>query len=471
MQTVLVGDCLDILAGRSGFEAVVSDPPAGVRFMSTAFDSDHGHPDKWAEYMGARFRAQREACIPGAYGVYWALPRTADWTARALRIAGWHIVDKIHHVFGQGWNKAASQLKPAQEDWFLVRDTRSTHVRPLNMDACRVARGMSGSMPTNFLASHCPACRSAGARKVKGSGPNDGLGQKLSRSLYAQDDYSRNMLRAPHPSFSSADGTETVPAFDCLVACACGLASLCAAGGSPSDCPGCGEPRWWCCPVAALDEQSAAMGMHSAGGATDGATIADVAQTGYGGSMIGKSTRHGDVGNGSAASRFFPQFFYDAKASKRERQAGCEGLLWVRDKSAAIGWRRVSQAEYDASDDRAEGNVHPTIKPVGITDRDGLLRWLVRLVTPERGPVLDGMAGSGTTGLACRVEGRDALLIDIDPGAADIMRARLDYWTPERIASEQKKKPQRKAKSVPAPKAPPPPSAPRQLDIFGGRAA
>ncbi len=213
------------------------------------------------------------------------------------------------------------------------------------------------------------------------------------------------------------------------------------------------------------------MGMHSAGGATDGATIADVAQTGYGGSMIGKSTRHGDVGNGSAASRFFPQFFYDAKASKRERQAGCEGLLWVRDKSAAIGWRRVSQAEYDASDDRAEGNVHPTIKPVGITDRDGLLRWLVRLVTPERGPVLDGMAGSGTTGLACRVEGRDALLIDIDPGAADIMRARLDYWTPERIASEQRKKPQRKAKSVPAPKAPPPPSAPRQLDIFGGRAA
>lgn len=272
--------------------------------------------------------------------------------------------------------------------------------------------------------------------------------------------------------FGDADGTETVPAFDCVAACACGLASLSAAGGSPSDCPGCGEPRWWCCPVAALDEQSAAMGMHSAGGATDGTHIRNVAPIGYGGGFVGNGGRFGDVGNGSAASRFFPQFFYDAKASKRERQAGCEGLLWVRDKSAAIGWRRVSQAEYDASDDRAEGNVHPTIKPVGITDRDGLLRWLVRLVTPEGGPVLDGMAGSGTTGLACRVEGRDALLIDIDPGAADIMRARLDYWTPERIASEQKKKPQRKAESAPAPKpSAPAPRMPQQLDIFSGRAA
>lgn len=275
--------------------------------------------------------------------------------------------------------------------------------------------------------------------------------------------------------FGDADGTETVPAFDCLAACACGLASLCAAGGSPSDCPGCGEPRWWCCPVAALDEQSAAMGMHSAGAARAGT---NTPRKSSGSRLFLKARaeddmpRFGDVGNGSAASRFFPQFFYDAKASKRERQAGCEGLLWVRDKSAAIGWRRVSQAEYDASDDRAEGNVHPTIKPVGITDRDGLLRWLVRLVTPEGGPVLDGMAGSGTTGLACRVEGRDALLIDIDPGAADIMRARLNYWTPERIASEQKKRPQRKAESIPVPKAPaPPPSAPRQLDIFGGRAA
>lgn len=264
--------------------------------------------------------------------------------------------------------------------------------------------------------------------------------------------------------FGDADGTETVPAFDCLAACACGLASLCAAGGSPSDCPGCGEPRWWCCPVAQMDEQS---GECPSGGRTG--TYGKNVNT-YGAASTGKAVNPCPPDSGGA-SRFFPQFFYDAKASKRERQAGCEGLLWVRDKSAAIGWRRVSRAEYDASDDRAEGNVHPTIKPVGITDRDGLLRWLVRLVTPERGPVLDGMAGSGTTGLACRVEGRDALLIDIDPGAADIMRARLDYWTPERIASEQKKRPQRKAESAPAPKAPPPPSAPQQLDIFGGRAA
>lgn len=55
--------------------------------------------------------------------------------------------------------------------------------------------------------------------------------------------------------------------------------------------------------------------------------------------------------------------------------------------------------------DRA-GSKHPTVKPVA------LMRWLVRMVTPPGGTVLDPFAGSGTTGQAAREEGFDAILIE-----------------------------------------------------------
>jgi site-specific DNA-methyltransferase (adenine-specific) len=133
-------------------------------------------------------------------------------------------------------------------------------------------------------------------------------------------------------------------------------------------------------------------------------------------------------GDSGGASRFFPTFHYDAKASKKERQAGCEHLLWVRDKTAGIGWRRASAEEYAVSEDRAEGNVHATIKPVGVADDDGLMRWLVRLVTPAGGKVGDPFLGSGSTALAADVEGHGFAGCDIDSGAVDIAQARRAHW-------------------------------------------
>lgn len=72
-------------------------------------------------------------------------------------------------------------------------------------------------------------------------------------------------------------------------------------------------------------------------------------------------------------------------------------------------------AKADAAD-RLESK-HPTVKPVD------LMRWLVRLVTPPGGLVLDPFAGSGTTGMACMAEGFDALLIEREAEyVADIRR-------------------------------------------------
>lgn len=69
--------------------------------------------------------------------------------------------------------------------------------------------------------------------------------------------------------------------------------------------------------------------------------------------------------------------------------------------------------------DRGAGNTHPTVKPLA------LMRWMVRLVTPSGGVVLDPFAGSGTTLLACRSQGFRCVGVEKNPKYVDIIKTRL----------------------------------------------
>jgi hypothetical protein len=95
------------------------------------------------------------------------------------------------------------------------------------------------------------------------------------------------------------------------------------------------------------------------------------------------------------------RFFYIAKASKAEREAGID---------APIGER---------------ANFHPTIKPLA------LMRYLVRLVTPKGGKVLDPFMGSGSTGCAAVLEGCDFVGIDITPEYVAIAQKRIAHYAVE----------------------------------------
>jgi site-specific DNA-methyltransferase (adenine-specific) len=68
------------------------------------------------------------------------------------------------------------------------------------------------------------------------------------------------------------------------------------------------------------------------------------------------------------------------------------------------------------------GSKHPTVKPVE------LMRWLVQLVTPPGGTVLDPFAGSGTTGVAALAAGRNAILIEREPQYIADIRERLAFY-------------------------------------------
>jgi DNA modification methylase len=72
-----------------------------------------------------------------------------------------------------------------------------------------------------------------------------------------------------------------------------------------------------------------------------------------------------------------------------------------------------------ASDERGEGNNHPTVKPVA------LMRWLCRLVTPKGGTVLDPFMGSGSTLIAADAEQFNAIGCELSPEYAAIAERRL----------------------------------------------
>jgi site-specific DNA-methyltransferase (adenine-specific) len=86
---------------------------------------------------------------------------------------------------------------------------------------------------------------------------------------------------------------------------------------------------------------------------------------------------------------------------------------WSGDSGSAARFFYTAKAD---KEDRA-GSKHPTVKPVD------LMCWLVRLVTPKGGTVLDPFAGTGTTGQAALMEGMKAILIEQQPDYfADIQR-------------------------------------------------
>lgn len=280
----------DALFKPDTFDALITDPPAGITFMGRAWDGDRGGRDQWIAWLAALLRPTLTALKPGAYAFVWALPRTSHWTATAIEDAGFEICDVHHHIFGTGFPKHASKLKPAIEHWILARKPAKKPTL-LNINECRI-----------------------GTDEVQGRWP---------------------------PNLSLDESA-----------------------------------------AAPLDEQSGETGCHSRSAkaprkrATTGAALAP-----------DQGRLYSDSGGAS-------RFFYVAKPSIAEKNLGLPDDI---------------------------RNTHETVKSVA------LMRWLVRLVTPPGGVVLDLFAGSGTTGVAALAEGRSFVGIEQDERYATIAAARLRH--------------------------------------------
>lgn len=160
---------------------------------------------------------------------------------------------------------------------------------------------------------------------------------------------------------------------------------------------------------------------------------------------VGPNGEHGGYPNGSKGSRFkfdptpnpegdqpwsIPKegrwpanIYHSAKPSRAERDRGLEEYEPVK------GFDAVGRKEGSAGVDNPRAgagrtalevrNHHPTVKPLKLFD------WLVGLVTPPDGVVLDTFAGSGTTGMAAQLAGYRWILIEREPDYCSIIHGRI----------------------------------------------
>lgn len=168
------------------------------------------------------------------------------------------------------------------------------------------------------------------------------------------------------------------------------------------------------CAAEMLDEQSGVT--KSSAAQRNNSASPNVAMSGA--NLGHVSFGHSDSGGAS-------RFFYCAKASKSERNAGLEGMPekyndFQRESSGLSQGKNPVTGERSGKRLAPNANHHPTVKPVK------LMRYLCRLITPPGGTVLDPFMGSGTTGVAALKEGFDFIGIEREAEYAEIARKRIE---------------------------------------------
>ena len=184
-----------------------------------------------------------------------------------------------------------------------------------------------------------------------------------------------HLLLSHSPGCTQEDGTETIERWECVAGCA----------------------------VAVLDAQSGITKTNGGGGRIS---------MGYNGAACERVaiSRSGDSGGAS-------RFFYCSKPSTVEREMGLDDFTPA---TTDDGRETVNDTAYQRGATKRR-NVHPTVKSVA------LMRWLMRLITPPGGVVLDLFAGSGTTGIAAMCERFRFVGVEAEAEFARIARARIAY--------------------------------------------
>ncbi len=408
---------------NDSIHAAIMDPPSSIKFMGKEWDSDKGGRTQWVAWLAGILQESFRVTRPGGWAAVWALPRRAHWTACAVEDAGWEIRDRFHHLFStgmpkgflkdDGWKEWGTGLKPVVEHWILARKPLSESstagnlerwgTGALHVDACRVGSNAGWNYP-----------------KGKGGSPLHGGGFKNIACKATKGRYPPHLVLS-HAGLCIQVGTQKVKT---------GKAHRSKGGGlnfgsekkkpplkdmTYGDADGLEEiPVWACvsgCAVRAIEEQS------------------------------------------PGASRFWPVFQHCPKAGPKEKNAGCDDLDpkdW-REGTKNSTPRSGQLYEHVGRKGKDRPNNHPTVKPVKF------MQWLVRLLCIEDGIVLDPFNGSGTTGVACVLEGMRYIGIEMDKYFCVVSGKRIGVESQDGDVKKQHPPPPPPRRKPPPPPPPPPP--------------
>jgi DNA modification methylase len=398
------GDSLNVLAelADESVDAVVCDPPYALDFMGRQWDrwTAPAAFESWcAAWAGQCLRVLK----PGGHLLAFGGTRTAHRLAAGIEDAGFEIRDTITWLYASGFPKSHDVSKAIDRAAGADRPVVGKLAAPAaNGRAGTVALGGAWQDAPDLTVPATPeAARWAGwGTALKPASEPVVVARKPLAGTVALNVMAHG-TGALNIDAARVATSEPIVTFDRVVGdrdrseyrtgTGANRRAVESLGRWPanvvlSHAEDCGPDR--CepgCPVRQLDEQT---GDRPAGSSLTGAEPRSEGFTGpvYGtGNGPRSFEAYGDQGG---ASRFFPVFRYEAKATTASRPAAGETR-------------------------------HPTVKPVD------LMRWLIRLVTPPGGLVLDPFAGSGTTGEAARIEGMRCVLIEREADYLPLIVQRL----------------------------------------------
>lgn len=383
------------------FDSIVTDPPYGIDFLGKAWDANTGALETYQECL--------RVLKPGGHILAFSAARTYHHLAITLEQAGFEIRDQIMWIYSSGFPKSQDVGKS-------IERSEKKRANAKSGDKWENADGGTGVNTTT--------CRTCNKNNVM-----IGAFFKCDKEICDM----RERLK-PADNEWAGWGTALKPAHEPIALARKPIKTSIAKN----------VERYG---VGALNIDATRVPFDASDGDPHTAIFAGKG-TNWHQAITQESTPRGTLADRSAFSnpdlgRFpsnvigeieepYQKYFYCPKVSRQERHCGFEdpGPQTARERDAdgrvlnrpakkagASATVLVEQFQLDS-----KGNNHPTVKPVA------LMEYLIKLITPPNGLVLDPFNGSGSTGMAAVGLGFDYIGIDLDPNYIEISKKRIEAW-------------------------------------------
>ena len=381
-------DCLNALKDipSCSVDSMITDPPGGIAFMGKSWDKDKGGRDEWIEWLAEIMVECKRVLKPGGHAFVWALPRTSHWTATAIEDAGFDIRDIIVHIFGSGFPKSQNISKAMDKAAGFVEKTKGFNVAGqgigLNPDKSKRSDSKDYVKPIGITPE---------AKQWDGFGTNLKPSNEhyiLCRKPISEKTIAKNVLKhgcgGLNIDGSRIEISEKLPNYKSKTRPSknVNMGGGVAVGGHENSVRHNPQGRF---PANTIVDESAVAVLDLQSGVLKSGKIEKhhiLAQKSWKQSS-GETTGLESYGDSGGASRFF----YCAKASKV---------------------------------DKGKENNHPTVK------NTKLMSYLIKLITPPNGIVLDPFMGSGSTGVSAIREGFEFIGIEKELEYYGIAKTRIE---------------------------------------------
>jgi len=420
-----VGDSLEVLKDlpENSVDSVVTDPPYGLSFMGAKWDYDVPTVELWQQV----YRVLK----PGGHLLSFAGTRTQHRMAVNIEDAGFEIRDMISWIYGSGFPKSHNIGKSVDKKLGNTREAVGINKNVRGSDVQKGTIFQGGFAEDGNI--------------TKGTTDWEGYGTALKPACEPI-----TVARKPLSEKTIADnvikyGTGGINIDGCRVDSIDENRRTSAGFAANSEIYHNNEKY-----KINTFETTEPQGRFPANVIFDeeaGKQLDEQSGTGKSGKWKGVGITDSNIyGNPAISSEFntvrgyedtggASRFFYCPKASKTDRNEGLDDFEvkttahGTFDKCGKCGKYLKGQLACKCEEpDRihiSSKNNHPTVKPTK------LMQYLVRLVTPKGGTVLDPFNGSGSTGKACALEGFNYIGIDLDSDYIEISKARIETVMPK----------------------------------------